>query len=174
MKLWHDLRRRRVLRFAGIYIVGSWLVFQVADVFFPAWGIPDSALRYLVYAAVACFPVALVFSWFYDITSSGIVRTGQPDGQISADLTLNRKDYLVLAGLFIVAGAVLYNSLGRVVQSAGSKTEIQAVAEVKQEKPQNSLAVLPFENLDANEDTGFFFLLVSVKKYCTAWHPFAP
>ena len=69
MKFWQDLRRRRVLRFAGLYIVGAWVVIQVADVFFPAWGIPDAALRYLFYAALACFPIALVFSWFYDITA---------------------------------------------------------------------------------------------------------
>ncbi len=161
MKFWHDLRRRRVFRFAGLYIVGSWLVFQVADVFFPAWGVPDSALRYLVYAAVACFPVALVFSWFYDITSAGIVRTHPAGKAESVDLTLQRGDYLVLAGLIVVASVILYGSLGRVVDSAGTRNSSETVVETVQDKPENSLAVLPFENLDTNEDTGFFSAGVS-------------
>jgi len=30
-----ELRRRRVFRIAGFYIVEAWLVMQAADVFFP-------------------------------------------------------------------------------------------------------------------------------------------
>jgi len=152
MKFWHELRRRRVFRFAGLYIVGAWLVFQIADVFFPAWGIPDSALRYLLYAALACFPVALVFSWFYDITAHGIVRTRPVDEGDTVDLVLKRTDYLVLAGLLVAAGTILFGSLDRVVQSAGQAP----VAEAAKEKPPNSIAVLPFDNLDTNPDTGYF------------------
>jgi hypothetical protein len=46
-----ELRRRRVFRTAAIYIVGAWLVMQAADVFFPAWGIPEAALNVLLAAA---------------------------------------------------------------------------------------------------------------------------
>ena len=115
MKFWQDLRRRRVFRLAGLYIVGAWLVFQIADVFFPAWGVPDSALRFLLYAAVLCFPIALVFSWFYDITASGISRTRPAGEHEPVDFALRRTDYLVLAGLLIVAGAVVLNSLDRIL-----------------------------------------------------------
>jgi TolB-like protein len=147
-----ELRRRKVFRFGGIYVVGAWLVFQIADVFFPAWGVPDTALRYLLYAAVACFPVALVFSWFYDISTGGITRTLPVKGSESADFSLKRSDYLVLAGLFVVAGAILYNSFGRVVESAGEAPETV----IATDKPTNSIAVLPFDNLDPDPDTGYF------------------
>ena len=59
-----ELRRRKVFRMAGFYIVGAWLVMQAADVFFPAWGLPDAALNILLIAAVVGFPLALVFGWF--------------------------------------------------------------------------------------------------------------
>ena len=157
MSLWQEIRRRRVFRFTGVYIVGAWLVFQVADVFFPAWGVPESSLQFLLYAAFACFPVALVFSWFYDVTASGIVRTKAAEAGESIGLAISRKDYLVLAGLVIVVGAILFNSVDRVVESAD--TEMATVSE--SEKPENSLAILPFESLDAHEDTGFFSAGVS-------------
>ena len=153
MKFWADLRRRRVIRMAGLYIVGAWVIFQIADIFFPAWGIPDSALRYLLYAATLCFPVALVFSWYYDITPYGITKTRKAGADESIDFSLKRKDYLVLAGLLLVAGTVIYNNLNRVVQSVGDQPVVSVPAS---EKPPNSLAVLPFENLDTNEQTGFF------------------
>jgi TolB-like protein len=153
MKLWQEIRRRRVFRFTGVYIVGAWLVFQVADVFFPAWGIPDSSLQFLLYAAFACFPIALVFSWFYDISSKGVTRTPVASATESVDYPLGRTDFLVLAGLLIVAGVIFYSSFDRVVQSVGTQ---ELVEEPVIEKPENSLAVLPFESLDSNEDTGYF------------------
>jgi hypothetical protein len=87
-KFLYDLNRRRVFRLAGLYIVGAWLAIQVASVFFPAWGIPETALRYFILAAIICFPLALVFGWRYDITSQGLVRTppsvpGKPSIQSS-------------------------------------------------------------------------------------------
>lgn len=75
MKLGQDLRRRHIFRLVGLYVFGAWVVIEVASVFFPAWGVPDTALRYLIIAAVLGFPIALVFGWFFDITASGIVRT---------------------------------------------------------------------------------------------------
>ena len=69
MGLWSELRRRHVYRMSGFYVVRAWLIIQVADVFFPAWGLPETALRFLIIAAISCFPIALVFSWTYDITA---------------------------------------------------------------------------------------------------------
>ena len=74
MGFWQELRRRHVFRMSGFYVVGAWLIIQVADVFFPAWGLPDTAVRFLIIAAMACFPIALIFSWIFDITTSGMVK----------------------------------------------------------------------------------------------------
>jgi len=150
--LWQELRRRKVFRTAGLYVVGAWLVIQVADIFFPAWGLPETGLRFLFIAAAALFPVALVFGWFFDITSGGIVRT-EPAGDAQAvDLRLKRFDYAVLVALFIIGAAVLFGSLGKIheeIETAGG-------ASARVERLENSVAVLPFANLDANPDTGYF------------------
>lgn len=144
-----ELRKRKMFRFTGLYIVGAWVVIQVADVFFPAWGVPDAALRYLFYAAIACFPIALVFSWHYDISTQGIVRT-RANTQVESDrLRLGTRDYLVLCALVIVAGSILYNAFGRVLQST---EQTSAVESIKKENPPNSIAVLPFENLGGQSE----------------------
>ena len=152
MKVWQELRRRRVFRLAGLYVVGAWLVIQVADISFPAWGLPETALRYLFIAAIACFPVALIFSWFYDVTPQGIVRT-DPAGEAEAvDLSLKRADYIVLAALLAIGSAVVLGSLGKIqeeIETGPGMTE-------RVGKLANSIAVLPFTNLDTNPDTGFF------------------
>lgn len=152
MKFWHELRRRRVFRLAGFYIVGAWLVIQVADISFPAWGLPETALRFLFIAAIACFPIALIFGWFFDITPQGIVRT-EPTGEAeSVDLRLKPADYVILAALLAIGAAIVIGSLGKIQEEVETGTGVPARAE----KIENSIAVLPFANLDTNPDTGFF------------------
>lgn len=152
MKVWRELRRRKVFRTAGLYIVGAWLVIQVADIFFPAWGFPETAIRYLFIAAAACFPVALVFGWFFDITPQGITRTESSSGGEIADLRLKPFDYMVLFALFGIGAAILFGSLGKIQEEIESLPHPIGGIEVKA----NSIAVLPFTHLDADPETGYF------------------
>ena len=152
MNFGQELRRRHILRVAGLYVVGAWVVIEVASVFFPAWGIPDTALRYLIIAAVLGFPIALVFGWFFDITASGIVRTAPAGSEEVADFGLKRSDYLILVALLAVSVAVLFGSLERIVETTDELSSAIAVVD----KPANSIAVLPFVNLDHETDTEDF------------------
>ena len=61
--LLRELRRRRVFRMSGIYIVAAWVIVQVASEVFPAINIPDGAIRYVWALVVICFPLAVLFSW---------------------------------------------------------------------------------------------------------------
>ena len=71
----NELRRRRVFRVAAIYIVGAWVVLQVADLAFPGFEIPESAIRYIWIAAIVGFPIAISFGWRFDIVGGRIVHT---------------------------------------------------------------------------------------------------
>ena len=159
MGFWQELRRRRVYRMAGFYVVGAWLVIQVADVFFPAWGLPDTAVRFLIIAATACFPIALIFSWVFDITTSGIVRTEPANAGEDFDNSLKRTDYVVLVALLAIGVAIVFGSLQKIVGEVDGT--VRPVARV--EKIDNSIAILPFANLDSNPDTGYFSDGVSVE-----------
>ena len=149
MNLLHELRRRRVFPLAGLYILGAWLAIQVASIFFPAWGIPETALRYFILAAVVCFPVALIFGWRYDITSKGVVRTPPLKAGDTFETRLKSADFLILGALAAVSVAVLYESAGRIHEETTEQRAEEAVLP-------NSIAVLPFENLDTEQETAFF------------------
>ncbi len=58
----------------ALYIVAAWVVIQVADLAIDA-GVIHLPLRGVFVAAFLGFPVALVLSWFYDVTRRGFVRT---------------------------------------------------------------------------------------------------
>jgi hypothetical protein len=50
MSLVHELRRRNVIRMAGLYLVGAWLVVQVAGTILPMFGAPAWVPRTIVLA----------------------------------------------------------------------------------------------------------------------------
>lgn len=152
MSLIHELKRRRVFQTFALYIVAAWVIIQVAQAAFEAWEIPMHALRYLWIGLMLLSPMALFFSWRFDITAQGIVRT-QPAGQGKLDDTrLKRSDYLVLAALVAVGAAILFQGFGRVQEEIEAQPPVAQVSEALE----HSIAVLPFKNLDINAETGFF------------------
>ena len=75
-----EFRRRRVLRTLAAYLVGAWLLLQIANVTFPPLGLPDWLQRVLIITlAVGIVPVAIL-AWLFDITPQGIVRTAPRAG----------------------------------------------------------------------------------------------
>jgi TolB-like protein/Tfp pilus assembly protein PilF len=152
-----ELRRRRVFRVAGLYVVGVWLLMQAANMLFPAWGIPDAALRFLLWAGLLGFPVALVFGWVFDISSEGIRRT-QPvgsDEELLRSLPLRQADYVILTAFIVVVAAIVYDTTGRVMQTAtvtGVGEWWTSAAEIEP----HSVAVLPFSDLSPERDQEYF------------------
>ena len=58
MSLIAELRRRNVIRVAGLYLVAAWLITQVASTVFPAFELPQWALRgVIVLLAIGFVPV---------------------------------------------------------------------------------------------------------------------
>ena len=154
-----ELRRRRVFRVAGLYVVGVWLVMQVADIVFPAWGIPDAAIRVLLWAALLGFPVALVFGWIFQITPEGIRRT-LPEwstADLEQALPLGLRDYLILSAFVLVVGWIGYDAFSRVTRTASVPQAAPTAAEVLP----NSVAVLPFDSLSADPEHEYFATGVS-------------
>jgi len=139
----NEARRRRVFRSAAIYVVGAWISLQVADLAFPGLGIPESAIRYVWITTILGLPIALVFSWRYDVRGGRLVRTVS-DGTTD-DASIGRMDFVVLGVLSIVAMALTFNLISDIsrmrTQVAGPKVLAEA----------NTLAVLPFVNM--SEDT---------------------
>jgi len=152
MSVLQELRRRKVFRVAALYIVGAWVVLQVADLAFESWDIASSALRYVWLGAILGFPIALIFGWRYDITTKGIVRTPPADAETQTDLSLQRTDHVILALLMLVAGGVIYQLTIQI-----SDTQSSGVAEIiKQEIKSNTIAVLPLENLSGDPEQAYF------------------
>jgi hypothetical protein len=118
IRMLREARRRRVFRTAAIYIVSTWLLLQVADVLFPGFGIPDSAIQTLFWAAVLGFPIALVFGWLFDIGVGGIRRTLPAGKEETAEpLALKRSDYLILTAFVLVVGSIVFQATHTILEA---------------------------------------------------------
>ncbi len=70
-----ELKRRKVYSVAVAYAVAGWALAQGIAQVFPVFDISNLVVRLIVLLIVLGFPVALILSWFFDLTRYGIVRT---------------------------------------------------------------------------------------------------
>jgi TolB-like protein/Tfp pilus assembly protein PilF len=140
-----ELKRRNVYKVAIAYGVVAWLLMQVASQIFPFFEIPNWAVRLVVLLLVIGFPVAMILAWAFELTPEGIKRAEDVDVSKSITRKTGRKlDFFIIAVLLLVIALLLFQrfhpNASPVVSSSLEK----------------SIAVLPFENLSANQENAFF------------------
>ena len=79
-----ELRRRRVFRTAGAYLVFAWLLLQIASVTFQPLGLPMWSQRALIIAVAVAFVPVCALAWIFDLTTRGLVRTGPAEDAAKA------------------------------------------------------------------------------------------
>lgn len=83
--LFEELKRRRVFRVAGVYVLAAVAVVEGANNFFPALHLPEWTSTFVVALVILGFPIALVLAWAYDVTPQGVQRTPTPIAEESHD-----------------------------------------------------------------------------------------
>jgi len=172
-----ELKRRNVIRMAGLYLVGAWLLTQVASTVLPAFEVPTWALRALIIVLALGFVPALVFAWVFELTPDGLKRDSdvKPEESI-APQTARRMDRLIFV---VMALALAYFAFDKFVlaprretagtpgagsvpgrqTAAGAATPAsdQASDAASRAIPSDSsIAVLPFVNMSSDREQEYF------------------
>ena len=101
---------------------------QVADIVFPTLGLPESAMRNLLYGLTAGFPLALIAGWYFDITREGIRVTRATEEELPPLIV---EDYAMIAVVVFVGGLIAFTLWPEPQSDIG--------------KP-GSVAIMPFED----------------------------
>ncbi|NNE05296.1 MAG: hypothetical protein HKN15_06195 [Xanthomonadales bacterium] len=72
-------KARNVLRVAAAYVVGAWLLIQVAETIFPLFGFGDTPARIVVIVLAIGFIPALIFAWAFELTPEGLKKESEVD-----------------------------------------------------------------------------------------------
>jgi TolB-like protein len=132
-----EVQRRKVYRVAAAYIIAAGFIIQIASAAFPAWELPNWALRLVIVFLLIGFPVALILAWAYDVTPQGIRAT-----PTTAVPGAHRRRNLIM---LIATGAIVSAAAGFFLLPRASARKID-----------KSIAVLPFENLSEEKENAYF------------------
>ena len=152
-----ELKRRNVLRMAGLYLVGAWLVVQVAGTVLPMFGAPEWLPRTIVVLLAIAFVPAVIFSWVFELTPQGLKRDEDvaPEQSI-APQTGRRMDRTIIVVLVLALGYFAFDKFVLTPRREAALVSSAVPNESKSVINEKSIAVLPFENLSRDPDNAFF------------------
>ena len=158
-----ELKRRNVIRMAGLYLAASWVVIEVSGTVLPMLGAPDWIGRALLALVAIGFMPALVFAWVFEITPDGLKREQDIDRHTSImPQTGKRKDRAIIAVLLV---GVVYLAFDKFVlaprrEAAVVASAVESAAKRQQPAaaaiPAKSIAVLPLLNDSGDKDQQYF------------------
>lgn len=159
MQLLTELKRRNVFRVAGLYLVGAWLMVQVAGTVLPMFAVPDWVARAIVVVLAIGFIPALMMAWVFELTPEGLKRdTGAAPGDAVRTSRSQRMDRLIVVALLalvvLMAAERFWNrapATPAVATPAGDAAPAAEPAALAL-----GIGVLPFDNLSPDPENAFF------------------
>src|SRR5438477_8332651 len=146
-----ELKRRNVIRFAGLCLVGSWLLVQVSSTVLPMFGAPEWLPRSVVILLAIGFLPALIFSWVFELTPQGLKRDEDvPLEESIAPQTARRMNRTIIAVLVLALGYFVFDKFVLTPRRAAVPNESRSAANAK------SIAVLAFANLSDDKGSEYF------------------
>ncbi len=146
-KFFSELKRRNVYKVALTYAITSWFLAQIVALAAETFQAPDWVTKIVFVLLVIGFPIALILAWAFELSPQGMIRTNSPASEENPYPLSKKKPFTsnLLIGVlaFIIIGQFAYNKYG------GDEPAIA-------DSFDNSIAVLPFDDLSSEGDTEWF------------------
>ena len=160
MSLFVELKRRNVIRVLVAYLAGAWLLIQVADTVFPAYGLPPGALTALITLLVIGLVPVTVVSWVFEWTPEGLKRDADvAPGTTGVPGAARRLDRIIMVVLALGIGFFAFDKF---VLDPARDAALEEAAEERgrtdafvRSYGDRSIAVLPFADLSPGGDQAY-------------------
>jgi TolB-like protein/thioredoxin-like negative regulator of GroEL len=170
MSFFGELKRRNVFRVAAAYVAVAWLIIQVAETLFPVFGLSDAGIRLVVILLAIGFLPAVISAWAFELTPEGLKREAEVDHDSPANRRMTRRlDRLVLLILALALGLFAVDKFlldpardAEELATAREQAREEGRSEAQASARENSIAVLPFDDLSPGGDQAYFADGISV------------
>jgi len=138
MSFFEELKKRNVIRVAIAYLVGGWLLVEVASALMPDYE------RLFVLILISGLPVALLISWIFEVTPEGIKKEDHVDTPEEARFKAHRSRKMDIAIMLTLGLVVAYFIFEKIWLSDVVRGNNDAIA------------VLPFTDMSPRRDQEYF------------------
>jgi len=162
-----ELKRRNVFKVGVAYAIVAWLLIQIASIIVPAYQAPGWVLPIFVTLVSLGFPIAIFLAWVYELTPEGIkVTPSEGPARFHTQTTGQRLNYFIIGVLVLIVAFLVVDNYILVDKPEVVKVEQSTPPTVIEQAPTqqpsqaeilpNSVAVLPFESMNPDENNVWF------------------
>ena len=137
-----ELKKRKVFNSAAIYLATAFVMLQVAQIIIPALRIPSWTLSFIVVLLILGFPIVVIFSWIYDVSDDGVVKTDAVSGEPQSEKDPPSMAKSSLVGIFFSIVITIFMAY----------KGIEYFTITKEVTGKTSIAVLNFDNVRKFQD----------------------
>lgn len=138
-RFWQELKRRRVVHVITVYASATFVIIELINNLAEPFNLPSNLLTIVVIVLGVGFPLAIILSWLYDVTSDGVEKT-KPIKEVKEGEKIvvpNAWKIATYVSFVVIVGLAVLNLLGGANQLRAG--DIQ------------SLVVLPFDNYTGDD-----------------------
>ncbi|MEN8228581.1 MAG: hypothetical protein ABFS38_10545 [Bacteroidota bacterium] len=143
-QFWQELKRRRVIHVITVYASAAFVLIELINNLTEPLNLPSNLATIVIIVLAVGFPLAIVLSWLYDLTSAGVEKTRPLDevGEEKQKSVPNAWKIATYVSFVVIVGLLTLNIVG------GSK-ELRA-GDIQ------SMVVLPFDNYTGDDQLDYF------------------
>jgi TolB-like protein/Tfp pilus assembly protein PilF len=141
-----ELRRRRVIHVIIVYASAAFVIIELVNNVTEPLKLPGWTPTLAIIILAIGFPLAIIFSWIFDMTPRGLEKTSSAREFVSTGKTSGSKGWKIATYLSVAIIAVLV-----IINIAGKGTRSKF-----NESIEKSIAVLPFRNDSDDKENEYF------------------
>lgn len=142
-RFWQELKRRNVVRVITVYAGAAFVIIELINNITEPLHLPEWTPTLVIVLLAIGFPIAVIFSWIYDVHPAGGMVKTEPAEEVNAGQTPESSSSWKIAtyvSVVIIIGLIAYNIFG-----GNRRARID-------ESLAKSIAVLPFLNYTGDRD----------------------
>jgi TolB-like protein/cytochrome c-type biogenesis protein CcmH/NrfG len=160
----NELRRRNIIRVAGGYAAGSWLIIQLGIALEASLNLPSGFDTFVTTFVLAGFPLVIIITWAFEVTPDGIRRKSETLGADGFSAGKGRSSgIIIMVSLIFILMLIGWQTLGNSkADSDNNITAVELSADSTIVTLKNTpellpgIAVLAFEDFSPDKDQGYF------------------